>query len=366
MAAPIIKIKPSAIQQLDAIGTVDLPVRSSEYVLIEPGLVVPVSTGLYTEFSPGYYLQLTDAANSLLSGLVITGGVIDSDYRGEVKVMLRNVSNSTVLIMAGSIICSAVLTRCLMGKAAVFDPNTAMEEHVQWERCTPDTPTVWLTPNGNELPARKTPGSAGYDLASSETVTVGPGETADIDTGLFLHAVARGYVVMLTLRSSVAKTGVVLVGKKIVDRGEITLTVKNEGKEPFVVQAGDRVGQMILLPVASRREVTYNSKYDSPLHEHHTATLNKPLPRLEPGSFLLPVGMKPNVYVRKTVDARFNGFPTYMPLINMGTESVLYKAGDVVLKALVVTGVGWPVVFVSEDMSETARGAGGFGSSGVN
>jgi dUTP pyrophosphatase len=112
------------------------------------------------------------------------------------------------------------------------------------------------------LPAYQTPHSAGMDLMASEALTLAPGERALVGTGLCI-ALPDGFEVQVRPRSGLAvKYGVTLVNAPgTIDadyRGEIRVLLINHGAEPFRVERGDRIAQMVVAPVsrAAWRETT--------------------------------------------------------------------------------------------------------------
>ncbi len=105
------------------------------------------------------------------------------------------------------------------------------------------------------LPAYETPLSAGQDLraAVSEPKTLGPGERALIPTGLAM-AIPAGFEVQIRPRSGLAlKHGVTCLNTPgTIDadyRGEVQVLLINLGQEPFTIQRGDRIAQMVIAPV---------------------------------------------------------------------------------------------------------------------
>ena len=103
-----------------------------------------------------------------------------------------------------------------------------------------------------KMPARKTAGSVGYDIAAclSEDTVIPPGETRMIGSGVAI-ALDPGYAAFIYARSGLGiKHGVVpanCVG--VVDsdyRGEIIVGLKNTSNEQFTVCDGDRVAQMVI------------------------------------------------------------------------------------------------------------------------
>ena len=105
---------------------------------------------------------------------------------------------------------------------------------------------------GGRIPSYATDGSAGMDLSAclSEAVTIMPGKRALIPTGICIELPA-GFEAQVRARSGLAvKHGIGLVnGIGTVDsdyRGEIKIPVINWGEEPFVINDGDRIAQLVI------------------------------------------------------------------------------------------------------------------------
>jgi len=108
---------------------------------------------------------------------------------------------------------------------------------------------------GLPLPAYQSAHAAGMDLpaAVDEPVTIAPGARALIPTGLAL-AIPEGYEAQIRPRSGLAlKHGIILPNSPgTIDadyRGELKIIVANIGDEPFVVQRGERIAQIVFAPV---------------------------------------------------------------------------------------------------------------------
>ena len=111
---------------------------------------------------------------------------------------------------------------------------------------------------GMSAPEYATPGSAAVDLRAAleenEVVTLAPGARALIPTGLAISPESSGYVAIIAARSGLGiKKGVSLSnGIGVIDsdyRGEICVGLINHGEEPFEVRRGDRIAQMMFMPV---------------------------------------------------------------------------------------------------------------------
>lgn len=106
------------------------------------------------------------------------------------------------------------------------------------------------------VPVRAYDGDAGLDLSSCEHVTLGPGERATVGTGLAV-AIPDGYAGFVQPRSGLAaRHGITIVNAPgLVDsgyRGELRVVLLNtDSVEPFVVEPGMRIAQLVVMPVTS-------------------------------------------------------------------------------------------------------------------
>ncbi len=106
------------------------------------------------------------------------------------------------------------------------------------------------------LPEYATAGSAGLDLRAclAEPLTVQPGETHLIPTGLAIHIADPGLAALVLPRSGLGhKHGIVLgnlVGLIDSDyQGELLISCWNRGQTPFTIAVGERIAQLIIVPV---------------------------------------------------------------------------------------------------------------------
>ncbi|MEP6481696.1 MAG: dUTP diphosphatase [Rhodoglobus sp.] len=108
------------------------------------------------------------------------------------------------------------------------------------------------------VPEYAHPGDAGADLSASESVVLAPGARATVHTGVSI-ALPDGYVAFVVPRSGLAaKHGITIVNSPgTVDagyRGEIRVTMLNtDAKDEFRITAGDRIAQLIVMPVTRAR-----------------------------------------------------------------------------------------------------------------
>ena len=106
--------------------------------------------------------------------------------------------------------------------------------------------------SGNPLPAYATPLAAGLDVRAdnAEPIELKPMQRAMVPTGLFLE-IPAGYEVQVRPRSGLAaKKGItVLNAPGTIDadyRGEVCVILVNLSGEPFVIERGERIAQLVL------------------------------------------------------------------------------------------------------------------------
>jgi len=119
-----------------------------------------------------------------------------------------------------------------------------------------------------QLPTYAHPGDAGADLVSTEALRLAPGERALVGTGVAI-ALPDGYAAFVVPRSGLAaRHGITIVNSPgTVDagyRGEIKVTLLNtDAREPYDIAVGDRIAQLIVMPVTRARFVPVDELSDS-------------------------------------------------------------------------------------------------------
>ena len=113
---------------------------------------------------------------------------------------------------------------------------------------------------GGLLPHYATPGSAGLDLRAclAEPLTLKPGETRLIPTGLAMHLADPGYAAMILPRSGLGHRHGVVLGNLVglIDsdyQGELMVSVWNRGQEAFTIEPFERIAQMVIVPVVQAK-----------------------------------------------------------------------------------------------------------------
>lgn len=106
------------------------------------------------------------------------------------------------------------------------------------------------------LPQYATEGAAGLDLCAclDEHLHVDPGDAHLVPTGIAIHIGNTGYAAVVLPRSGLGhKHGIVLGNLTgLIDsdyQGQIFVSVWNRGTEHFVIEPGDRIAQMVFIPV---------------------------------------------------------------------------------------------------------------------
>ena len=130
------------------------------------------------------------------------------------------------------------------------------------------TETVDVLIVAPEAPSYAHPGDAGADLRSAEAVRLEPGERRMVGTGVSI-ALPEGYAAFVVPRSGLAaKHGITIVNAPgTVDagyRGEIKVALLNTDREAaFDIAVGDRIAQLIVMPVARARFLPVDALPDS-------------------------------------------------------------------------------------------------------
>ncbi len=127
---------------------------------------------------------------------------------------------------------------------------------LHYPRDVPESVEVLIV--AESVPEYSHPGDAGADLTAAVAVRLAPGERATVATGVSI-ALPRGFVAFVVPRSGLAsKHGITIVNSPgTVDagyRGEISVTLLNtDSLVPYSVAVGDRIAQLVIMPVTKAR-----------------------------------------------------------------------------------------------------------------
>lgn len=95
------KLHPDAIEPQQALASAGYDFFSVESFNIPPGITAKVPTGIALELPVKHVGLLRDRSSLGAKGIIVTGGVIDPDYRGEIIVCLYNSSGTPFVIKKG-------------------------------------------------------------------------------------------------------------------------------------------------------------------------------------------------------------------------------------------------------------------------
>ena len=116
MKLKIVNTSDNPLPEYETTGSagVDLRAQLQEPVMLKPLQRALIPTGLYIELPDGYEAQVRNRSGlALKKGVTVLNspGTIDSDYRGEIKVIMINLSNETTVINTGERIAQLIISK---------------------------------------------------------------------------------------------------------------------------------------------------------------------------------------------------------------------------------------------------------------
>lgn len=144
--------------QRTSMGAAGHDVYAAYPVLVAPGQIVNVRTGIGIELPKGYYAQICDRSSIGLEGIITAGGVVDQDYRGEIGVTMINLSKKEFRVKSGDRVAQMIILPC--------------QQNVRWneihfsKREKTDRDTKWSGSSGRNDDDIKSP--VAYDLTADE------------------------------------------------------------------------------------------------------------------------------------------------------------------------------------------------------
>ena len=253
---------------------------SAENTVIKAGGKGIVKTDLSIACPDGTYGRIAPRSGLAVKKFIDVGaGVVDSDYRGPVGVVLFNFGDEDFVVNRGDRVAQLILEKVSMVEAVIVDELTETERGaggfgstgIKKKRTV--SPTVEensasFQTSGNDkilgvlevkklsadaiVPSRGSPFSAGHDLSSAENTVIKAGGKGIVKTDLSI-ACPDGTYGRIAPRSGLAVKKFIDVGAGVVDsdyRGPVGVVLFNFGDEDFVVNRGDRVAQLILEKVS--------------------------------------------------------------------------------------------------------------------
>jgi len=120
---------------------------------------------------------------------------------------------------------------------------------------------VELVSEDAKMPTRATDGSAGLDLYACQSAVIGAGKRNLVDTGVSI-AIPHGYVGLIWPRSGLALKKGLDVGAGVIDsdyRNVIGVLLFNHTDDPYRVEPGDRIAQILIQPAVMVQPVQVSS-----------------------------------------------------------------------------------------------------------
>ena len=116
MKLKIINTSDNPLPTYETLGSAGMDLRAhlTEPVILKPLQRTLIPTGLYIELPQGYEAQIRPRSGLAIKkglSLINTPGTIDSDYRGEIKIILINLSNETAVVNTGERIAQMVIAQ---------------------------------------------------------------------------------------------------------------------------------------------------------------------------------------------------------------------------------------------------------------
>ena len=109
-----------------------------------------------------------------------------------------------------------------------------------------------------QIPNRATPNSAGYDICAlcDDNIIIQPGQIVRVPTGIAVAPSRSDVAICIFPRSGLSsKHGITLINSVgLVDsdyRGELQVPLINHGNEPFTIESGMRIAQLVVFPVCT-------------------------------------------------------------------------------------------------------------------
>jgi len=121
MEIKIVNKSSNPLPSYETVNSAGMDIRCSitKDIVLNPFDRVLVTTGLFMEIPIGYEAQIRPRSGlAIKSGITVLNspGTIDSDYRGEIKVILVNLSNDSFTIKNGDRICQMIISKHEMAR----------------------------------------------------------------------------------------------------------------------------------------------------------------------------------------------------------------------------------------------------------
>ncbi len=113
----------SILPRRSTCGSAGYDISANETIIIPPGKRALVGSGISVEIPPNTYLRIAPRSGLATRGIDVSGGVVDSDYRGEIKVILVNNSDKEFSIFLGERMAQMILEQILTPDVEVISQH---------------------------------------------------------------------------------------------------------------------------------------------------------------------------------------------------------------------------------------------------
>jgi dUTP pyrophosphatase len=100
---------PNNVLHRGSTGSAGVDIRSNESLILQPSWRAAIGTGMHIKLNDSTFALIKDRSSMANKGITVSAGVIDSDYTGEVKVMLKNNTDFTFKIAKGDRIAQLIV-----------------------------------------------------------------------------------------------------------------------------------------------------------------------------------------------------------------------------------------------------------------
>jgi len=114
-------------------GDAGYDLYATEEAVLAPGMSAAIPTGVHIEIPAGYVGIIKDRSSMALKGVHTYGGVIDAGYRGEIKVILNNLSGQPITIVRGQKFAQMIIVQIYMEAVETVDTLADLTETARGE-----------------------------------------------------------------------------------------------------------------------------------------------------------------------------------------------------------------------------------------
>uniref|UniRef100_A0A1I7ZG72 dUTP diphosphatase n=1 Tax=Steinernema glaseri TaxID=37863 RepID=A0A1I7ZG72_9BILA len=374
---PFVKASKTAADMTKACYFCGVLLRSAEEATIPPKGKVCISTEIMMAIPEGHYGHVATVNTMARKHMVQVGaGVVDSDYRGIVKVILFNHSETEVKIPAEEPIAQILMDE-------IYPPSA-----VTWTKLNEDA----------QLPVIGSASAAGSDLTSAEDCVVPPGGQKLVRTDLSADFPKDCYGRIAPRSGLTSKNSIHVGGGVCTSRTEpIQVLLFNHGQDEFRIAKGDRIAQFIAqkvvfsamkpgepknlprsklaqiwAPPPPAAEIDQFAKIRTPLSftvgPKDKTTITIDIQQGIPRGCYMRIAPLFSLAVNNSIDigggSHYSNGATKITIFNHGTTKKTFEMYEPIAQVIFEKAAA-PKFEPRETLDETERGAGGFGSTGI-